>query len=372
MKRRVEKVFSYLDVKPDAVLLANSTDPHLDQSFFHLFEVSSGLFEGSVAVAHPDGSLDVTTSPLEAESAHLAAKHDPHVKIHTVTREGPESLEVVLRKILPGTPSIGLNFPELTHAWYLRLEKLLPSAKFVDATVGVRRARQVKDASEIEKLRKAAEIGSRVGKEIPSLLKTGMTELELAAEMEYRMNKYGANGRSFSTIIGFGPHSAEPHYQPGDTKLTPGVSMVCDFGAYYHRYASDITRSFHFGPRDAELKEVHDTVEAAQQAALALLRPGVPGKVVHQAAENVINATKWKGLFTHGLGHALGLAVHDGGVGLAPNVDEVLEEGMVVTVEPGIYIAGKGGVRIEDDVVITKSGYEFLTTAPRGYLEVSA
>jgi Xaa-Pro aminopeptidase len=372
MKRRVEKVFSYLDPKPDAVLLANATDPHIDQSFFHLFEVPSGLFEGSVAVAHPDGSLDVTSSPLEAESAHLAAKRDPHVRVHVVTREGPDSLEAVLRKILPGTPTVGLNFPELTHGWYLRLEKVLPSAKFVDATTGVRRARAIKDPSEIEKIRRAAEICSRVGREIPSLLRVGMTELELAAEMEYRMNRYGANGRSFSTIIGFGPHSAEPHYTAGETKLTPGVSMVCDFGAYYQRYASDITRSFHFGPRDDELKEVHETVEKAQQAALAVLRPGIPGKEVHQAAENVINATRWKGLFTHGLGHALGLAVHDGGIGLSPASDELLEEGMVVTVEPGIYLPGRGGARIEDDVVLTKSGYEFLTTAPRGYTEVPA
>jgi Xaa-Pro aminopeptidase len=372
MKRRVEQVFAHLESKPDAVLLANATDPHLDQSFFHLFEVPGGLFEGSVAVAHPDGSLDVTTSPLEAETAHLAAKHDPHVRVHVVNREGPESLEAFLHKLLPGTQTIGLNYPELTHGWYLRLEKLIPSAKFVDATGGVRHSRAIKDTSEVERIRKAAEIGSRVGKEIPDLLKTGMTEHELAAEMEYRMNKYGANGRSFSTIVGFGPHSAEPHYLAGDEKLTPGVSMVCDFGAYYRRYASDITRSFHFGPRDDELKQVHDTVEAAQQAALAVLRPGIPGKEVHQAAENVINATKWKGLFNHGLGHALGLAVHDGGPGLAPSSDELLEEGMVVTVEPGIYLQGRGGVRIEDDVVLTKNGYEFLTTAPRGYLEVSA
>ena len=372
MKRRVEKVFSYLDPKPDAVLLANATDPHLDLSFFHLFEVPGGLFEGSIAVAHPDGMLDVTSSPLEAETAHVAAKHDPHVRVHIVNRDGPESLEAFLRKTFSGNPTIGLNFPELTHGWYLRLEKMLPSAKFVDATVGVRRARSIKDPSEVEKIRAAAEIGSRVGREIPSLLKVGITEHDLAAEMEYRMNKYGANGRSFSTIVGFGPHSAEPHYLAGDAKLTPGVSMVCDFGAYYQRYACDITRSFHFGPRDEELMKVHDTVEAAQKAALAVLRPGVPGKEVHQAAEDVINATKWKGRFNHGLGHALGLAVHDGGTGLAPSVDDLLEEGMVVTVEPGIYLPGHGGVRIEDDVVLTKNGYEFLTTAPRGYIEVAA
>jgi Xaa-Pro dipeptidase len=372
MKRRVEQIFAHLDPKPDAILLANATDPHLDLSFFHLFEVNGGLFEGSVAVAHPDGSLDVTSSPLEGETAHTAAKHDPHVRIHIVSRDGPDSLEATLKKILPGSPTVGLNFPELTHGWYLRLEKMLPQAKFVEATPGIRYARAIKDAAEVEKIRKAAEIGSRVGKEIPSILKVGMTEQELAAEMEYRMNKYGANGRSFSTIVGFGPHSAEPHYTAGDAKLTDGVSMVCDFGAYYHRYACDITRSFHFGKRDDELKQVHDTVEAAQQAALKVLRPGVPGKEVHQAAEDVINATKWKGRFNHGLGHALGLAVHDAGPGLSPMSDEVLEEGMVVTVEPGIYLPGHGGVRIEDDVVITKSGYEFLTTAPRAYLEVAA
>ena len=136
MKRRVEQVFAHLETKPDAVLLANATDPHLDQSFFHLFDVPGGLFEGSVAVAHPDGSLDVTSSPLEAETAHLAAKNDPHVRIHIVTRDEKDSLETVLRKLLPGSPTVGLNYPELTHGWYLRLEKLLPSAKFVDATAG--------------------------------------------------------------------------------------------------------------------------------------------------------------------------------------------------------------------------------------------
>jgi Xaa-Pro aminopeptidase len=369
MKARVEKVFANLDPKPDAVLLANAVDPHLDASFFHVFDVPSGLFEGSVAIAHPDGTLDVFTSPLEEESAQQAARHDPHLTLHTVTRDETETL---LQKLLPGTPTVGLHYVELTHSWYERLARILPSAKFVDATVGLSRARAIKDAEEVERIRKAAEIGSRVGREIPSLLKTGITEQELAAEMEYRMNRYGANGRSFSTIVGFGAHSAEPHYQPDGTRLEAGSSIVCDFGASYRRYACDITRSFRFGAGDAEMKKVHETVEAAQQAALAVLGPGVQGKEVHAAAEKVVDASPWKGRFTHGLGHALGLSVHDGGPGLAPKVEDRLEVGMVVTVEPGIYLPGKGGVRIEDDVVITKSGYEFLTTTPRGYLEVPA
>jgi len=369
MKAGVENVFANLEPKPDVVLLANAVDPHIDRSFFYLFDVPSGLFEGSVAIAHPDGSLDVTSSPLEAESAELAAKHDPHVQIHVVGRG--ESTKI-LQKLVPSTATVGLNYRELTHAGYVQLAESLPGAKFVDAGVGIQKARAVKDASEVEKIRKAAEIGSKVGRKIPSLLRPGITELELAAEMEYAMNQLGANGCSFSTIVGFGPHSAEPHYQPDGTPLRPGQSMVCDFGAWYRRYACDITRSFHYGPRDDEMKAVHECVEAAQKAALEVLRPGISGKEVHRAAERVIDASPWKGRFTHGLGHALGLAVHDGGPGLAPNVDDLLEVGMVVTVEPGIYLPGKGGVRIEDDVVITKTGYEFLTTAPRGYVEVSA
>ncbi len=368
MKDRVEKIFGRLDPKPDALLLANSVDPHLDYSFFYVFGVPSGLFEGSVAIAHPDGELDVLSSPLEAESAEVAAKQDPHVQVHVVKREDTEKL---LPKLVDGAGTIGLHYRELTHDWFVRLEKLFPQAKWVDASDAIRRTRVTKDAGELERLRKAAEIGSAVGREIPSVLKDGMTELELAAEMEYRMNRHGASGRSFATIVAFGPHSAEPHYMPGATRLRSGDSIVCDFGAIYERYVSDITRSFHFGTRDEEMRRVHETVEAAQQAALAAIRPGVPAKEVHLAAERVIDASPWKGRLTHGVGHSIGLAVHDGW-GYGPTADDSLEEGMAITVEPGIYLPGKGGVRIEDDVVVTKHGFEFLTTAPRGYLEVPA
>jgi Xaa-Pro aminopeptidase len=368
MKTRVEKIFGRLDPKPDALVLANSTDPHLDQSFFYLFDVPSGLFEGSVAVAHPDGQLDVLSSPLEAESAEDAAKRDPHVKIHVVKREEADPL---LAKLLAGSKTVALHYREVTHDWYVRLGKALPDAKWTDASDAIRHTRVTKDAAELERLKKAADIGSAVGREIPSVLKDGMTELELAAEMEYRMNRHGASGRSFSTIVAFGPHGAEPHYQPGPTRLRSGDSIVCDFGAIHARYVSDITRSYHFGKRDDEMMRVHETVEKAQRAALDAIRPGVPGKEVHLAAERVINDSPWKGRLIHGVGHSIGLAVHDGW-GYGPTVDEPLEEGMAITVEPGIYLPGHGGVRIEDDVVVTKSGFEFLTTAPRAYIEVPA
>ena len=368
MKARVQKVFGRLDPRPDAIVLANAIEPHLDQSFFYLFDVPHGLFEGSVAVAHPDGELDVLTSPLEAETAFGAAKSDPHVRVQVVDRNESDP---VITKTLQGVGSVGLNYTELTHAWYVRLEKLFPTTKWTDASPAIRRARLTKEPGEIEKLRKAAQIGSEVGREIPSLLRSGLTELELSAEMEHRMNLHGASGRSFATIVAFGAHGAEPHYEPAGTKLKPGQSIVCDFGALHRRYVSDITRSFHFGPRDDEMKAVHETVEAAQSAALAAIRPGVPAREVHLAAEGVINASRWKGRLTHGVGHSIGLAVHDGW-NYGAKVDDPLEEGMAFTVEPGIYLPGKGGVRIEDDIVVTKSGFEFLTTAPRSYLEVSA
>jgi Xaa-Pro aminopeptidase len=368
MKPRVLKIFAQLDPKPEAILLANSIDPHLDQSFFYLFDVPAGLFEGSVAIAHPDGELDVFSSPLEAETAHEAAKRDPHVKVHVA---GRDETAPAVRKLLGAKKSLGLNFRELTHEWYLRLDKAFPDADWIDTSNAIRRARVTKDANEIELLRKAGDIGSKVGREIPGLLKAGMSELELAAEMEYRMNRQGASGRSFATIVAFGPHSAEPHYAPADTKLKAGDSIVCDFGAYYRRYASDITRSFHFGRRDDEMKKVHETVQAAQQAALAAVRPGVASKEVHLAAAKVIDDSPWKGRLTHGVGHSIGLVVHDGWA-YGPTAEDPLEIGMAITVEPGIYLPGHGGVRIEDDIVVTKNGYEFLTTAPREYLEVSA
>ena len=368
MKPRVLKIFAQLDPKPDAILLANSIDPHLDQTFFYVFDVPAGLFEGSVAVAHPDGELDVFSSPLEAETAHEAAKKDPHVTVHVA---GRDETAPAVRKLLGPQNNLALNYRELTHEWFNKLDGSFSGAQWSDCSNAIRRARVTKDANEIELLRKAGDIGSKVGREIPGMLKAGMTELELAAEMEHRMGRFGANGRSFATIVAFGAHSAEPHYAPAETKLKAGDSIVCDFGAYYRRYASDITRSFHFGRRDDEMKKVHETVQKAQSAALAAVKPGVPSKEVHLAALKVIDDSPWKGRLTHGVGHSIGLVVHDGWA-YGATAEDPLEIGMAITVEPGIYLPGHGGVRIEDDIVVTKTGYDFLTTAPREYLEVSA
>jgi Xaa-Pro dipeptidase len=364
MPNRVQRIFAQLSPTPDVLVLGNSEGPHVDTSFFYLFPALSGAFEGSVIVARRDGSLTVITSPLEAETAHQAAKDDRTIDIEVCARLEDESK--VLRQSIDAKALIALNFRELTQEAFADLSKLFPDGRWVDASEAIQRTRRVKEASEIARIEAAGQIVSAVAGEIPDLLRAGMTELELAGEIEYRMTQRGAAGRSFETIVGFGPHSAEPHFAPGSAPLRSGQSIVCDFGALYQRYVSDLTRPFHYGPPDPEMRKVHAKVAEAQQAALDTLRAGARACDVHMAAQTVIDQSPWKGRFTHRLGHSIGLAVHDG-FSLNRETTDTLEAGEAVTVEPGIYLPGKGGVRIEDDVLVTEHGYRFLTTASREY-----
>lgn len=369
MRARVRRIFERIAPSPDALVLANGESPQVDTSFFYLFDVMGGSFEGSALIARPDGSLTVLTSSLEAETARMAAAHDSGVEVQVATSS--EAATAALQKLVDPTARVALNYRELTHENHVEIARALPRATFCDASEAIQRTRRVKDESEVARIERAGAIASAAAVEIPSLLKRGMTELGLAAEVEKIMSQRGAGGRSFDTIVGFGPHSAEPHFTPGDAVLRSGQSIVCDFGALYQRYVSDLTRPFHFGPVDPEMREVHATVRRAQQAALDRLKPGVRACDLHEAAQAVIDSSPWKGLFTHRLGHSIGLAVHDG-FSLNRETTALLEVGEAVTIEPGIYLPGKGGVRIEDDVLVTAHGYRFLTTAPREYLGAGA
>ena len=242
--------------------------------------------------------------------------------------------------------------------------------RFVDISSAVTKTRLVKDAQEIELIQRACDIASRAFEETLPFIRTGVTESEVASELVYRMQKNGATAPSFRTIVGSGPNGAEPHYSAGPRKIERGDMIVIDFGAQYHMYCSDITRTVVIGPPSAEQKRMHETVAKAQAAALAKMKPGARGSSVDAAARTLIDRTKYKGRFIHGLGHSVGLAVHDPGTGLSPGSDLVLRPNMVLTDEPGIYVPGFGGVRIEDDVLVTKDGPRVLSTAPREFLEL--
>jgi Xaa-Pro aminopeptidase len=183
------------------------------------------------------------------------------------------------------------------------------------------------------------------------------------------MREHGADKAAFDTIVAAGPHGALPHAQPSDRILESGQLVTLDFGAECQQYPSDITRTVCLGQPDAKQREVYNVVLQAQLAAIQAVRPGVAGKDVDTVAREYIAAAGYGHYFGHGLGHSLGRGVHDG-PGLSQTSSVVLEAGMIMTVEPGIYIPEWGGVRIEDDVLVTETGCDILTRATKELLEL--
>ncbi len=363
MRERVKRIFRKVDDHVDLIVLMNSTEPHIDLSFFYATGLTDGIFEGCAAWLHPDGHAEIMTSALEEEAAKKSGL-PLHIFRH---REEPAKL---MRKLLDGHRRIGINASELTYEAFTRLRRYAPkSAKFVDASEAVTNARLVKDATEVELIQRACDIASKSFEQTLSVIRPGVVESEVASELVYRMQKNGATGPSFRTIVGSGPNGAEPHYTAGPRKIRKGDLIVIDFGALYHMYCSDITRTVVVGRPSEEQRRMYDTVARAQKAARAKMRPGVKGKAVDAAARGLIDASPYKGRFIHGLGHSVGLAVHDGG-GLFTTSELVLKSNMIMTDEPGVYVPGFGGVRIEDDVRITPEGGRYMSTARRELIEV--
>jgi Xaa-Pro aminopeptidase len=229
--------------------------------------------------------------------------------------------------------------------------------------------RRVKSAEEIEFLRHAEHIGDAAFKEMLSFLKVGMTELEVAAELEYRMKKHGAGGLSFDTIAASGVHSSMPHAIPTDKKIEEGDFLTLDFGCLYEGYCSDMTRTVCFGKASEEQKKIYNIVLEAQLAVLDAVKPGLLCKDVDAIARNIIKDEGYGDYFGHGLGHSVGMYIHESPA-FNTRDESVLEAGMVITDEPGIYLPGKFGVRIEDMIVITDDGYENLAESPKELIEI--
>jgi Xaa-Pro dipeptidase len=356
MRQRVLRIFEQVPEGVDTIMLINGEDPNLDLALFYVTGADSGLFEGCAALLYRDGSMELLTSALEETSARTTKEK------FRVFRKRSERDEM-LRKALAGEKRLGVSGTGLSFRAFREAQKLT-GAEMVDITDAIDAARSIKDKEEIERMRQACRIGSAVGDELPDIIQPGMTEYEAAAEVSYRMQKRGASAASFATNASFGANSAEPHHNPGDAKLSKGDTVLFDFGALYRRYGSDITRTFFHGKVSKKQRQMYEVVLQAQQEAIDGIHAGMTGAEADALARNVIDSSPFQGLLIHSLGHALGLAVHDGGR-LAPNSDLVLRENMIMTVEPGVYVRGEGGVRIEDDVLITSKGCELLTNCSK-------
>jgi len=233
----------------------------------------------------------------------------------------------------------------------------------------VEKLRAVKDAEEIERMREAAGMVSEVFRGLLRRIKPGVSELTLAAQIEYDIKRLGGSGPSFETIVASGPRAAWAHARPTGKLLRKNELVVLDQGAILRGYCSDMTRTVFLGRAPKRIRRLYDAVLEAQGAAKAVIRPGVTAGDVDRAARDVL---RWHGLaryFTHSLGHGLGLEIHEM-PRLGRGETTILQEGMVLTVEPGVYIEGLGGIRIEDEVLVETSGCVDLTTAPRDFLEL--
>ena len=286
--------------------------------------------------------------------------------------QGSGGYQDALKKIAtdrPGIKTLGFEAGSVTVAQFERLKKDLPETLSWASTEGiVEDLRIVKDAGEVASIETAIVIAQESILEVMGGIHAGRTELDIALDIEFTMRRRGAQRPAFDTIVASGPNGARPHHTPSNRVIEAGDLVTIDWGAETGGYCSDITRTFAIGkPTDIsdEQKRIYETVLEAQKLAIAAIAPGKSGKDIDDVARDYITSKGYGEAFSHSLGHSLGRVVHDG-QGFSSRSDKfILKPGMVMTVEPGVYIEGTGGVRIEEDVLVTETGCRILTSLPR-------
>lgn len=283
--------------------------------------------------------------------------------------ENPSEWEAVFRKAAQALgldgKRIGVETRQMRLMEYRYLKAGAPEADFPDASDVLTGLRLRKDADEVNAMRRAVKIAQDALEAVIPQMKIGMTERELSGELVTQLFKHGSDSEiPFAPIVSGGPNAANPHASPTDRKLQTGDLLVVDWGAAYGGYISDLTRTFAVGKVDAEFETIHKVVQEANAAGRAAGGPGVPCAAVDRAARQVIEAAGYGKYFTHRVGHGVGMEGHEEPYMRGDNM-QLLEPGMAYTVEPGIYLPGRNGVRIEDNVVVKESGVEVLSDMPR-------
>ena len=284
----------------------------------------------------------------------------------TVIVKGP--LEKGLKRLIGRMQSLGFEDQRIQFSTQQAIGALLPNRAVMEGMgSALEDLRMVKSAEEIAKIRHAVNLNSAAFDASMKLFKAGMTESDLAAEIEYQMRKLGADKPAFDTIVAFGPHSALPHAHPTQAKIDGNGILLIDMGAFWRGYASDMTRVAHLGRPPRKTKALYGAVLEALEAGEAAVRAGTSGKRVDGAARKVLAGYGMDKLFLHSVGHGLGLEIHEP-PRMSKSASSVLLAGMTITIEPGAYIEGYGGVRIEDTLLVTETGSEVLTPTPKELL----
>lgn len=286
--------------------------------------------------------------------------------VREVNRENTYAARINAALEALGTETLGMEEEHLTHGEFLRYEKSL-HAKLLPYQKQISAFRHVKEDWEVETMVKAQKIADRTFGEMLSVIRPGMTEKELAAELIGRLYRNGADALSFPPIVVSGPNTSLPHGVPGDRELQYGDFVTMDFGCVVDGYCSDMTRTVALGFVSEEMSHVYEIVLQAQAAGIAATRAGVTGREVDAAARSIIEQAGYGPYFGHGYGHSLGLEIHEA-PNCSPSNDSPLPAGAVCSAEPGIYLPGKFGVRIEDVVVVTEDGCVNLTESPKNLL----
>ena len=259
---------------------------------------------------------------------------------------------------------LGLEADALTKAEYDQFESALTGIELAATTGWTAKLRAIKDKVEIETIRKSIAINERAFRVIREQLSAGQTELQVAHNLEHQIRAFGGSRCAFDPIVGVGPRAALPHGTPSSAQIGESFMVLIDWGTQYELYASDLTRVLVTGKVPAKFRKVYDAVLSAQLSAIEKVKPGVTFQEVDSVARKLIADAGFGKYFGHGLGHGFGLQIHETPF-LSPIHEGKLEPGMVITVEPGIYLPGWAGVRIEDNILVTKDGHEVLSSLPK-------
>lgn len=360
---RLDRLMTLMDeLQLDAVAVnPGPTMTYLTGLRFHLMERPTVLF------------ISKKTEPIMVLPELEAGKLDAaRFHITPITYADDPSLwqtafNTAVKKTAMQNTRVGIEANRLRFLELSYLKSAAPDAVISGADSLFANLRIFKDDEEIKYMQKAVSIAQEALEATLPMIKVGRTERDIAAELVINMLKRGNDPElPFAPIVASGPNSANPHATPGERRISQGDMLVIDWGASYRGYFSDLTRTFAIGPIDKELEKVYQTVKAANEAGRAASRPGSVAGKVDQAARSVIEKEGYGQFFTHRTGHGLGMEEHETPYIFGTN-EQILEKGMVFTVEPGIYLPGRGGVRIEDDVTITANGAVSLSDFPREF-----